>query len=57
MQDPVNAVAEVGEITPESKTTIRDLVQTRALGIGQLLILHGLFETTVEKKGEGVRES
>ena len=30
---------------PEREATIRDLIQTRALRIGELLVAHGLFET------------
>ena len=31
---------------PQSETTVWDLVETRALGVGQLLVLHRLLKTT-----------
>jgi hypothetical protein len=34
-----------GRTPPQSKSTIRDLIETRALSIGQLLELHALLET------------
>ena len=30
---------------PESETTVWNLIQTRLLGVGQFLVLHGLLET------------
>lgn len=34
-----------GRTPPEREPTIRDLVQTRALGVGEFLVPHGLLET------------
>jgi hypothetical protein len=45
LETDVNVCAIDSRTPPKSETTIGDLVQTRPLGIRQLLVAHRFFET------------
>lgn len=45
LETNVDICAVDSRTPPKSKPTVRDLVQTRALSIGELLVSHGFLET------------